>query len=90
VVENKTLKLSYDFIINKPLTGFSGFVELAGSLYDYVAHRSDQSQSRRGLKRAICRAVHAVSQRLQVTRVWRLCGHRQWDDSVTCNIQHSD
>lgn len=72
-----------------PLTGLSGLVELARSLHDNVTHRTDQSQSRRGLERAICRAIHAVGKCLQVTCVRRLSGHRQWDDSVTCNTQQT-
>lgn len=69
---------------NRKLTRFARLVEFAGRLYDHVAYRPDQPQSGSGLQRTVGRAVHAVGQRLQVTRVGRLRGHRQCDDPVAC------
>lgn len=73
--------------VNKQLTGFSGLVKLAGSLYDHVAHRTDQSQPGSGLERAVGSAVYAVGQCLQITSVGGLCGHCQRYDAVTWNNQ---
>lgn len=77
-------------MFRRVLTGLAGLVKFAGRLYDHVAHRADQPQSGRGLQRAVGRPVDAVGQRLKITRVGRLRGHRKRYDPVTCKTQYGN